>query len=173
MILLVMQSLDNKIRLSLKNGPLGSRLTSNQDSDKPNPTYIPVANEAARVAANAIDGYPASALNEVVLDTPTTAHIIGGACIGVDRQSGVIDAYQRLYGHEGLHVADSSAITGNLGVNPALTITAMTERAMAHWPNKGEPDPRPPLGAPYVPVAIQPPRHPTVPADAPATLRIY
>ncbi|MDJ0924996.1 MAG: GMC family oxidoreductase [Acidimicrobiia bacterium] len=172
-ILLVMQSLDNKIKLSLKKGLLGTRLTSTQDSTKPNPTYIPVANEAARVAAAVIDGNPVSAINEVLLDTPTTAHIIGGACIGADRQSGVIDPYQRLYGHEGLHVADGSVIAGNLGVNPALTITAMTERAMAHWPNKGEPDPRPPLGTAYVPVDIQPPRHPIVPADAPAAMRLY
>ena len=172
-ILLVMQSLDNKIRLSLKRGPLGSRLSSTQDSDKPNPTYIAVANEAARVAADRIDGHPVSALNEVLLDVPTTAHIIGGVCIGADRARGAIDAYQRLFGHAGLHVADSSAITGNLGVNPALTIAAMTERAMAYWPNKGESDPRPPLGERYVPVGSCPPRQPVVPSSAPAALNIY
>lgn len=172
-ILLVMQSLDNKIRLSFKKGPFWSRLSSTQDSTKPNPTYIAVANEAARVAADRINGYPVSALNEVLLDVPTTAHIIGGACIGPDRARGAIDPYQRLFGHEGLHVADSSAITGNLGVNPALTITAMTERAMAYWPNKGDPDPRPRLGESYTPVATCPPRHPVVPADAPTALEIY
>ena len=54
-----------------------------------------------------------------------------------------------MYGHPGLHVVDGSAISANLGVNPALTITAQAERAMALWPNKGDGDPRPPLGAPY------------------------
>lgn len=172
-ILLVMQSLDNKVRLSLTNGPFGSRLKSTQDSAQPNPTYIPVANEAARVAAEAIGGFPSSALNEVLLDTPTTAHIIGGACIGSNPAEGVIDAYHRVYGYEGLHVADGSAVTGNLGVNPALTITAMTERAMSHWPNNGDPDPRPPLGDQYSKLAPESPRQPAVPPDAPGGLRSY
>ena len=54
----------------------------------------------------------------------------------------MVDPYQRVYGHPGLHVADGSAISANLGVNPSLTITAQAERAMAFWPNKGEADPR-------------------------------
>ena len=49
----------------------------------------------------------------------------------------MIDPYQRVYGHPGLHVADERAITANLGVNPSLTITAQAERAMSFWPNKG------------------------------------
>jgi cholesterol oxidase len=172
-ILLVMQSLDNKVRLSLKKGVFGTRLKSTQDSKNPNPTYIPVGNEAARVAASTIGGSPSSAINEVLLDTPTTAHIIGGACIGLSGDEGVIDAYHRVYGYEGLHVADGSAVTGNLGVNPALTITAMTERAMSFWPNRGEPDPRPPLGEPYAKVAPRPPHRPVVPSTAPGGLRSY
>jgi cholesterol oxidase len=171
-ILLVMQSLDNKIRVSLKKGMFGTRLTSKQDSGTPNPSYIPVANEAARVAAEAMDGFPGSSINEVLLDVPTTAHIIGGACVGADRNKGVVDPYHRVFGHPGLHVSDGSAIPGNLGVNPALTITAMAERAMAHWPNKGEPDPRPPLADPYQSITPVAPAHPAVPQDAPGELRI-
>jgi cholesterol oxidase len=172
-ILLVMQSLDNKLRLSLKKGLFGSRLTSTQDGENPNPTYIPVANEAARVAAHNIDGFPASALNEVLLDVPTTAHMIGGACLGADRATGVIDGYHRVFGHPGLHVADGSAIAGNLGVNPTLTITAMTERAMAYWPNKGDSDLRPGLGEKYQAIPRSAPNNPAVPADAPGALQIY
>jgi len=171
-LLLVMQSLDNKIRVSLKKGILGTRLTSRQDSDTPNPSYIPVANEAARVAADVMDGFPGSSINEVLLDVPTTAHIIGGACVGADRNTGVVDPYHRVFGHPGLHVSDGSAIPGNLGVNPALTITAMAERAMAHWPNKGEADPRPPLADPYQSIAPVAPIKPAVPQDAPGELRI-
>ncbi len=172
-ILLVMQSLDNRIRVSLKKGLFGTRLTSTQDSADPNPTYIPVANEAARVVADTIGGQPSSALNEVLLDTPTTAHIIGGACIGATRKTGVVDPYHRVFGYEGLHVADGSAVPGNLGVNPALTITAMTERAMAHWPNRGEQDCRPLLGASYSPCDTTAPANPVVSADAPGALRIH
>ena len=77
-----------------------------------------------------------------------TAHFIGGCPIGDSPPTGVIDPYHRLYGYPGLHVVDGSALSANLGVNPALTITAQAERALALWPNRGEPDPRPPLGRP-------------------------
>ena len=58
----------------------------------------------------------------------------------------MVDAYHRVFGHPGLHVVDGAAVSANLGVNPSLTIVAQAERALALWPNKGEPDPRPPLG---------------------------
>ena len=80
---------------------------------------------------------------------PLTAHFIGGCAIGDSPETGVVDPYQRVYGHPGLHVADGAAVTANLGVNPSLTITAQAERAMAFWPNKGEADPRPALGEQY------------------------
>jgi cholesterol oxidase len=77
-----------------------------------------------------------------------------------------------LHGYEGLHVTDGAAVTANLGVNPSLTITAQAERAMAFWPNKGEPDPRPESGSAYV--ALQPvqPVRPAVPEAAPGALRL-
>jgi cholesterol oxidase len=101
-----------------------------------------------------------------------TAHILGGCVIGDSPRTGVIDAYQRVYGHPGLHVLDGSAVSANLGVNPSLTITAQAERAAALWPNKGEPDPRPRLGHRYVRVPHTPPTQPAVPAHAPAALRL-
>jgi cholesterol oxidase len=167
-ILLVMQTLDNSIRIVRK----GRRLTSEQGHGDPNPTYIPIANETARVTADHIDGQPSSAWNEVMLDVPTTAHIIGGACIGETAADGVIDPYQRLHGHPGLHVADGSAISANLGVNPSLTIATMTERAMALWPNKGDADGRPSMGEEYRRLEPISPRSPSVPAGAPAELRV-
>ena len=84
----------------------------------------------------------------------------------------MIDPYQRLYGHPGLHVVDGSAISANLGVNPSLTITAQAERAMAFWPNKGEADPRPALGDGYTRVAPVVPQQPAVPESAPGALRL-
>jgi cholesterol oxidase len=103
---------------------------------------------------------------------PVTAHILGGAAIGAGVEDGVVDAYHRVFGHDGLHVVDGASVSANLGVNPSLTITALAERAMAHWPNRGEADPRPPLGESYRPVDPVPPRAPAVPADAPAALRL-
>ncbi len=84
----------------------------------------------------------------------------------------MVDPHHRVYGYPGLHVVDGAAVSANLGVNPSLTITAQAERVMSMWPNRGEPDPRPAQGEPYRRVAPVPPRHPAVPAGAPAALRI-
>jgi cholesterol oxidase len=157
-ILLVMQSADNSIRLRLK----GRRLSSEHDDGQPPPTYIPAGNGAARLAAAHMDGTPMSALNEVLFDTPTTAHILGGACVGADPTTGVVDAYHRMFGEPGLHVIDGAAVGANLGVNPSLTIATMAERAISMWPIAGAPDPRPPLGDPYRPVDGVPPSRPIV-----------
>ncbi|HEY2832836.1 MAG TPA: GMC family oxidoreductase [Sporichthyaceae bacterium] len=165
-IALVMQSVDNSITVHrTKRG----RLTSSQGHGAPNPTYLPVANEVARKIAEQIDGDPLGSVGELI-DLPMTAHFIGGAVIGATPSTGVVDAYQRLYGHPGLHVADGSALSANLGVNPSLTITAQAERAMAFWPNSGEADSRPALGEPYRRLDPVRPHHPTVPAGAPAAL---
>ncbi len=169
--LLVMQTRDNSLRLRWRSRRDGSvRLRSEQGHGEPNPTYLPVAQEAAKVTADVIGGRPENALNEVLLDVPTTAHILGGCCIGASADEGVVDPYQRLFGHPGLHVADASTITANPGVNPSLTITAMAERAMSFWPNKGEPDPRPDLSEPYECIEPVRPAAPAVPSAAPAAL---
>ncbi|MHC1558356.1 GMC oxidoreductase [Actinomycetospora sp. C-140] len=166
-IALVMQSLDNSITVRRRFG----RLVSRQGHGTPNPTWIPAANRTTRRMAEMIDGDPGGTWGEAV-NMPMTAHFIGGCAIGASPETGVIDGYQRLYGHPGLHVVDGSALSANLGVNPSLTITAQAERAMAFWPNKGEEDPRPPLGSAYRRVAPVAPHAPVVPADAPGALRV-
>lgn len=169
-ILLVMQSRDNSIALR-RNKKLGV-LVSRPGEGEPNPSYIPVANEAAREVADMLDGEPWGAWNETILDAPTTAHILGGCVVGDSPEAGVIDPYHRVYGYEGLTVSDGSAVSANLGVNPSLSITALTERAMSFWPNKGEADPRPAMGEPYQRLAPVHPKAPAVPVDAPAALRV-
>lgn len=169
-ILLVMQSRDNSI--ALRRHPKLGILVTRPGHGEPNPTYLPVANDAAREVADMLDGEPWGAWNETLLDAPTTAHILGGCTIGDSPDTGVIDAYQRVYGYATLSVADGSAVSANLGVNPSLTITAMTERAMSLWPNKGEPDLRPPVGEGYQRLAPTYPGAPAVPVDAPAALRL-
>ncbi|WP_239456529.1 GMC oxidoreductase [Nocardioides solisilvae] len=170
-IALVMQTLDNSITTIRVRTPLGWRMSSRQGHGEPNPTYIPQAYEAARLMAKAIGGTPGGNIGEP-FERPLTAHFIGGCTIGDSPETGVIDPYQRLYGHEGVHVVDGSAISANLGVNPSLTITAQAERAMALWPNKGEVDPRPALGEGYRPVEPVRPLRPAVPEHAPAALRL-
>ncbi len=171
-IALVMQSVDNSLTVSGVRTRLGRfTITSRQGEGEPNPTWIPAGNEAARRIAQQIDGFPMGQLGDLI-DAPMTAHFVGGVCIGADSDRGVIDAYHRVFGHEGLHVVDGSAITANLGVNPSLTITAQAERAMALWPNKGDADPRPALGSAYVEVCAIAPLRPVVPETAPGALRL-
>jgi cholesterol oxidase len=137
-----MQTLDNHLQGVWKRPwwmPWRKSLSTVNPSDQGSPTYIPLANEVARRVADKIDGYPMSTLNEVLLDIPTTAHILGGCVIGPDASKGAIDSQHRVFGYEGLYVCDGSMIPANLGVNPSLTITAMTERAMSLIPEESEP----------------------------------
>ena len=135
-IVLVMQSLDNAIALRARKRRFGRgvRLTTEQDPERPNPTFIPVANEFAAWLARRTGGVAQSGLTEAVANIPTTAHILGGAVIGADPSRGVVDARQRVFGYENLLVCDGSAIPANVGVNPSLTITALAEHAMSHVP---------------------------------------
>jgi cholesterol oxidase len=140
-ILLVMQALDNSIEIVRKRRwfwPFSKSLGSKQQPGKSIPTYIPIANEFARKLAENINGVARSSLNEVILNIPTTAHILGGSIIGDSPQTGVIDLQNRVYGYENILVCDGSMIPVNLGVNPSLTITAFTERAMSFIPPKNQ-----------------------------------
>ena len=172
-IALVMQTIDNSITVFSTRSRLTGRwhLSSRQGHGTPDPTWIPVANQAVRTMAEIVGGKPGGSIGEP-FNRPLTAHFIGGCTIGADETTGVIDPYQRMFGHPGLHVVDGSAISANLGVNPSLTITAQAERAMAFWPNKGEPDPRPGLGSTYQRVEPVAPAHPVVPDSAPGALRL-
>ena len=134
-ILLVMQTLDNAMALRPRQGPFGSLwLSTEQDPERPIPTFIPVANEAAEWLAKRTGGIPQSSLTEALFNIPTTAHILGGAVIASDPSRGVVDTHQRVFNYENLLVCDGSAIPANVGVNPSLTITALAEHAMSHVP---------------------------------------
>jgi cholesterol oxidase len=170
-IVLVMQSLDNSLTVRRKKGLFGERLVTRPGHGEPNPTWIPAGNEVTRRLADKIGGMPGGSVGEIV-NIPMTAHIIGGCPIGETAQTGVVDGWHRVFGYEGLHVVDGSAVTANLGVNPSLTITAQAERAMSFWPNRGEPDARPALGSAYERVPAVAPQRPAVPVGAPAELRV-
>jgi len=138
-ILLVMQTLDNAIALRPKPKRGGGvSLHTEQDPEKPIPTFIPVANQAAEFFAERMGGIAQSSVGEALWNVPTTAHILGGAVIGADPQHGVVDADQRVFGYENLLVCDGAAVPANPGVNPSLTITALAERAMSRIPAKSE-----------------------------------
>jgi cholesterol oxidase len=137
-ILLVMQTLHNSLRLRPVRVGRRVLLQTEQDPDNPNPTWIPVANQAAELLAEKIDGTAQSNLPEALLNTPATAHILGGVVIGADPGDGVVDRHQRAFGYRNLLVCDGSVVPANPGVNPSLTITALAEHAMSEVPAAAE-----------------------------------
>ncbi len=170
-IALVMQNVDSSIAVRGKRGIFGWRLTSKNDSEHPNATYIPAANEVVRRIAKNYGGTPGGHIGDLV-SAPFTAHFVGGCVISDDPNKGVIDPYHRVWNYPTLHVVDGASLTANLGVNPSLTITAQAERAFSFWPNKGESDPRPSQGSAYKRINPVKPNSPFVPEGAYGALRI-
>jgi len=126
-ILLFMQHLDSTLRF--KRGWFN--LNSTVSTGKAPTSFIPRAKELAERTAGIIKGKPFVMTTEALFGIPTTAHILGGAVIGDSPETGVIDKQHKVFGYQNMYVCDGSAISANPGVNPSLTITAMTERAMS------------------------------------------
>src|SRR5690606_16289633 len=136
-VLTVMQSTDNAMRLRLRRGllrPWKRHLGSKVADGERAPSYLPVANATARAMARVTGGRPLNLLGESIGGLSVTAHILGGAVMGADASTGVVDTDHEVFGHPGLYVIDGSTIPANLGVNPSLTITAMAERAARRIP---------------------------------------
>jgi cholesterol oxidase len=147
LILLVMQTLDNSMRLRPREKLLGRgvRLQTEQDPENPNPTYIDAANQAALRIAEKLEGIPQSSVFEALANIPSTAHVLGGAVIGSDYHEGVVDAACRVHAYRNLLVCDGAAVPANPGVNPSLTITALAEHAMSQVAQKEGAPPVPPV----------------------------
>jgi len=129
-VLTVMQDHDNQLRFSFARsfGANRARLRSERAPGKAAPSYLPIANQAARAFAEVSNGVPQSFVSESVGNLSTTAHVLGGCAMGRDAREGVIDDKHEVFGYPGLFVVDGSAIAANVGVNPSLTITAFAER---------------------------------------------
>lgn len=166
LILLVMQSRDNSLTTFWKR-----RLTSKQGHGEPNPAWVPMGHRVAKEIAKDVNGTAGAVVGEP-FGIPLTAHFLGGAVIGKDASTGVVDGYLRVFGQPGLHIVDGSALSANPGVNPSLSITALAEWAMAHWPNKQETDTRPILGESFQVVAPVEPNNPAVPRTASGALKL-
>ncbi len=137
MILLYMRTSEGTLRMKLGRGirTLFRRgLTTGTGSGPQAKAWVPEATELARRIEKKLDGYTESLATETLLGIPTTAHILGGCCMGASAATGVIDDRHRVFGYDGLYVVDGSAISANPGVNPSLTITALAERAMSLIP---------------------------------------
>jgi cholesterol oxidase len=138
-ILLVMQTLDNYFHMVRRRPwffPFVKVLASDHRHEQRHPKWLPAGNDFGRRMARRIGGAAANVVTEVTANIPITAHILGGCSFGPTPDEGVIDAENRVKGYPNMLVCDGSQIPENLGVNPALSITAFAERAMSFVPPK-------------------------------------
>jgi len=137
-VMLYMRTLDGPLNMrlgrSVFTGFRKGLVTECADPDKAPQANIPEALELAERFAEKVGGVTATLVTETVLGTPSTAHILGGACMGESANDGVINYRHEVYNYPGLYVIDGSAVSANPGVNPSLTITALAERAMSFIP---------------------------------------
>jgi cholesterol oxidase len=129
-ILTIMQEGEERFDLRPRAGRIESFLPDGAELPAP----PEMAAKVTRAFADAWGGRPVRFWTDALLSRVITAHILGGCAVGRDREQGVIDGRHEVFGYPGLFVIDGSAVPGNPGVNPSLTITAMAERAMALFP---------------------------------------
>ncbi len=136
LFLLVMQHLPNSMRLELKKGFYGTRLTMQNDSDQKVPAFIKSGQDVLERYAEKVNGTPFNPSNEVILNVSSTAHILGGCPMGETAAEGVVNEKFEVHNYPNMYILDGSIMPCNLGVNPSLTITALTEYAMSHIAEK-------------------------------------
>ena len=166
--MLCSQTTDTSIELYWHDGLLRSR----HGSGTPPSVHIPVVEDFVDRMAAKMDGQRGRRCRSRSSTAPPRPTSSAGSRSATAATSGAVDPYQRVFGQPGLHVMDGSVMPANPGVNPSLTITALAERAMSLWPNKGDADTRPPLGSGYERVDPVMPHRPVVPAGAPGELRL-
>jgi cholesterol oxidase len=139
-VLLYMRSIEGTLRMRLgreiRTGFRRGLVTQVDDPAQAPSAFIEEATELAEKFAEKVHGVPTTLMTETLLGVPSTAHILGGACMGASAETGVINANHEVFNYPGLYVVDGSAISANPGVNPSLTITTLAERAMSQIPAK-------------------------------------
>lgn len=140
-VLTVMQQADNQLRLvygrSILNG-FRKALKTELSIGERSPSYIPLANHAAQSFAKVSGGIAQNNMVESVANLSVTAHLLGGAVMAENPSQGVIDLNHQVFGYPNLYVVDGSSIPVNVGVNPSLTITALSERFAARFKQRYE-----------------------------------
>jgi cholesterol oxidase len=136
MLYLVMGHDDARGTLYLKTGLLDPNGTLEIDWDGVGrqPVFTRINEELYRHARALGAHFIADPLwNFMNLRKLVTAHPLGGCPVGEDYRQGAVDEFGRVFKgdgspHQGLFVADGSLIPSALGVNPFLTISALSER---------------------------------------------
>lgn len=127
-ILLYMESIDSTLRMVRnRRGGMSSRISSGTA-----PTaFNPIAQDIARKTEKIVNGKAMVMAHETLLGIPSTAHILGGACMGRNDTEGVVDKDNKVFNYQNMYICDGSMISANIGVNPSLSITAISEMAMS------------------------------------------
>jgi cholesterol oxidase len=131
-----MQTVDNAMKMGWKRTAFGGKMKIDNSGQKKVPAYIPIGQEVMERYAKKVNGVAQNILLEVFFNRPTTAHILGGCPMSESGEKGVVDKDLKVHGYPNLYITDGSVIQGNIGVNPALTITALSEYAMSRIPSK-------------------------------------
>jgi cholesterol oxidase len=135
-VLLIMQTIPNSMTMKLKKGLVSWRLTFDNKNKEKVPSFIPIGQETLHRYAKKVNAVSQNAATEVLFGLPSTAHILGGCPMGKTAHDGVIDAFFRTHNYSNFYILDGSIVPCNLGVNPSLTITALSEYAMSNIPGK-------------------------------------
>ena len=131
-ILLIMQTIHSAMRMDIRRGLFGWKLKI-RNSEKV-PSYIPAGQDILYRYAKKVNGVPMNAATEIFFGLSSTAHILGGCPPGATADDGVVDSNFRAFGYDNFYILDGSVVPCNLGVNPSLTITALSEYAMGQVP---------------------------------------
>ncbi len=140
-ILLVMQTVDNTLRIRTGRGllTLFRRGLVSEVPDGQMITPDPAeTNDLTHSFARQIDGIPLTTFTESIFGMASTAHILGGAPMGRSVEDGVVDTRCEVFNYPGLYIVDGSIVPANPGINPSLTITALAEYAMSQIPEHHE-----------------------------------
>lgn len=135
-IFLVMQHLENHMKLIWKKSILGGKMIVSNTGNQKVPAYIEIGQKIMEAYAKHTGGVAQNIILEILFNRPTTAHILGGCPMSDTVSSGVINDQYRVHGYQDMFVIDGSAIQGNPGVNPSLSILAIAEYAMDQIPTK-------------------------------------
>ncbi len=136
-LLLVMQSLDNQLKMRWNSGFFGFFSRISLDSGQAGvPAFLPIAQEISERFAQKTGGTPLNAATELLFNMSTTAHVLGGCPMGETATEGVVNPQFAVHNYPDFYILDGSIIQGNLGVNPSLTITTLAEYAMSNIPKK-------------------------------------
>lgn len=135
-VFLVMQTLDNKMNFVLRKWPFRKMLTLSNNNQQKVPSYIPIGQDVMHRFAKKANAHPQNSILEILMNIPSTAHILGGSPMGTTVETSVINPDFQVHNYPNMYILDGSVVQGNLGVNPSFTITALAEFTMSKIPEK-------------------------------------